>query len=77
MFIYLFSLAIAQANQVLVGYFIGEEKNEEVYKQTFKTQGLGRCCFSDTFELLPISVVIYYLFGIFTNDPAILSLGKS
>ena len=29
MFIYLFSLAIAQANQVLVGYLIGEQKIED------------------------------------------------
>ena len=75
MFIYLFSLAIAQANQVLVGYFIGEEKNEEVYKQTFKTQGLAVAV------SLTLSIVAYFgsdlLFGIFTNDPAILSLGKS
>ena len=63
MFIYLFSLAIAQANQVLVGYFIGEEKNEEVYKQTFKNPR------GWLFVSLILSIVAYFgsdlLFGIF------------
>ncbi len=75
MFVYLFSLAIAQANQVLVGYLIGEQKNDDVYKQTFKTQGLA---IAVSFTL---SIFAYLgsdlLFGIFTDDPDILSLGKS
>lgn len=75
MFIYLFSLAIAQANQVLVGYLIGEEKNDEVYHQTFKTQALA----VGVSLILSIFAYIFsdLLFGIFTHDSNILILGKS
>ncbi len=75
MFIYLFSLAIAQGNQVLVGYFIGEGNNDEVYKRTFKTQLLA------VSVSVSMSIIFYfisdYLFGIFTADATILTLGKS
>ncbi len=75
MFIYLFSLAIAQGNQVLVGYFIGEGDNNEVYHRTFKTQ-----CLAVSVSIL-MSIIFYlmsdYLFGIFTTDATILTLGKS
>ena len=75
MFIYLFSLAIAQANQVLVGYLIGEQKEDEVYHQTFKTQALA------VSVSVILSVVAYFssdlLFSIFTDDTDILSLGKT
>lgn len=75
MFIYLFSLAIAQANQVLVGYLIGEQKIEDVYHQTFKTQALA------VSVSITLSIIAYLmshsLFGIFTQDESILSLGKS
>ena len=75
MFIYLFSLAIAQANQVLVGYLIGEQKIEDVYHQTFKTQALA------VSVSITLSIIAYLmsdaLFGLFTQDKSILSLGKS
>lgn len=75
MFIYLFSLAIAQANQVLVGYLIGEQKTEDVYHQTFKTQALA------VSVSITLSIIAYLasdsLFGLFTQDASILSLGKS
>lgn len=75
MFVYLFSLAIAQANQVLVGYLIGEQKEDDVYRQTFKTQRLA------VSVSLILSIVAYFssdlLFSMFTDDPAILILGKT
>lgn len=75
MFIYLFSLAIAQGNQVLVGYLIGEKNNEEVYIRTYKTQVLA-------ISVSILTSILFYvmsdfLFGIFTTDPSILALGKS
>ena len=73
MFVYLFSLAIAQGNQVLVGYLIGEKKTDEVSHQTFKTQRLA------VSVSLGLSIICYlgsdFLFGIFTSDANILSLG--
>ena len=75
MFIYLFSLAIAQGNQVLVGYLIGQEKTEEVSKHTFKTQRLA------VLVSLILSILFYlgsdYLFGLFTEEQSILKLGHT
>ena len=75
MFVYLFSLAIAQGNQVLVGYLIGEKKTDEVSHQTFKTQRLA------VSVSLGLSIICYlgsdFLFGIFTSDANILSLGHT
>lgn len=75
MFIYLFSLAIAQANQILVGYLIGEQREDDVYHQTFKTQALA------VSVSILLSIVAYFssdlLFSIFTDDTSILSLGKT
>lgn len=75
MFVYLFSLAIAQGNQVLVGYLIGEEKTEEVSKRTFKTQQLG------VLVSLSLSIICYlcsdHLFRLFTEDQSILQLGHN
>ncbi|MGL4338203.1 MAG: MATE family efflux transporter [Turicibacter sp.] len=75
MFIYLFSLAIANGNQVLVGYLIGEKKNDDVYHRTVKTQKLA------VLTSLGVSLLFFvgsdYIFGIFTSDVEILKLGKS
>ena len=75
MFVYLFSLAIAQGNQVLVGYLIGEKKTDKVSHQTFKTQRLA------VSVSLGLSIICYlgsdFLFGIFTSDANILSLGHT
>ncbi|HAX73539.1 MAG TPA: MATE family efflux transporter [Firmicutes bacterium] len=75
MFIYLFSLAIANGNQVLVGYFIGERKIDDVYHRTVKTHKLA------VVVSLGVSLVFFffsdYIFSLFTTDPDILKLGKT
>ena len=75
MFIYLFGCAIAQGNQILVGYLIGERDLDTVYTQTKKTHYLA------VVVTLFISIFVYifsdHIFGIFTDDPEILKLGHS
>ena len=75
MFIYLFGCAVAQGNQILVGYLVGENEFELVEKQTKKTHLLA----ASVTLIISIGVFIFsdQVFGIFTNDPEILSLGKT
>lgn len=71
---YIFSMAVSQAAQVVIGYFIGSNQLEKVTR-----------CIWDTIKLsLAVSISITFLiwlfsdfmFGIFTDDPVVLSLGK-
>lgn len=71
---YIFSMAVSQAAQVVIGYLIGSNQLEKVTR-----------CIWDTIKLsLAVSVSITFviwlfsdfMFGIFTDDPVVLSLGK-
>ncbi|WP_303016829.1 MATE family efflux transporter [Holdemania massiliensis] len=71
---YMYGSAVSQAAQILVGILIGGRKLEEAHKQVMRTLvysliiGVGVSvllyCFSDE------------LFGLFTQDPTVLLLGK-
>lgn len=69
-----FSLSIAIANQILVGYFIGEDDNDSSYERTMKT-------YVRTIPVVIFISVLLFIFSssiftIFTSDPLILKTCK-
>ncbi len=74
-FTYLGSLAIAQANQILVGHLVGAGREDEAYHMTIRSFK----------QALTITVIIslvfmvfrYQLIGIFTDSPEIIKLGAA
>ena len=74
-FTFLGSMAIAQANQIVVGHLIGANKSEEALKMTLRSfrQSMAiTLVISTTFIFLR-----YSLIGIFTEDPMIIKIGAA
>ncbi|MFU0789474.1 MATE family efflux transporter [Virgibacillus proomii] len=73
MFIFLFSIAIGQGTQILIGHMIGAGKMEEAYQRAIKSLKIS--------IVISLSIAtIAYLFsdsllGIFTNNPSIIETG--
>lgn len=73
MFAYLFSIAIGQGTEILIGHLVGSEENDKAYKT----------CLSSLKLALKISFGIGIIFailrnqalGIFTSNPSILAVG--
>ncbi|MFH5882506.1 MATE family efflux transporter [Liberiplasma polymorphum] len=69
-----FSLAVAQGNQVMVGWHVGAGEYEEAYRRTLKTlkYSIG--------IVITVAVIMYLnaetLLGIFTSNQAIIEMGK-
>lgn len=74
MFAYIYALAISAAMQIVVGYLIGSNKVEEVSKNVWYSARIS------LFVCVGLTTLLYLnsdvLFSFFTNDPAILALGK-
>lgn len=72
--IYVYSISIAQATQIVVGYLMGSGNEEFIQKRVLKTIFISILvsCF--------LTVFIYlngdFIFGIFTTDKNIIELGK-
>ncbi|NBI29932.1 MATE family efflux transporter [Chengkuizengella marina] len=73
--ILLFSLAIGQGTQIIVGHRIGAGENEKAYKQVIRSLKIGM------FISLLIATAFYFLakplLSIFTDNAEIISLGTS
>ncbi len=75
MFILLFSIAIGQGTQILIGQYVGAEKLQAAYKRCLKSLKLA--------IIVSISMAIVFsffsssLFGIFTDNPDIITLGTT
>lgn len=71
---YVYSIAIAQATQIIIGYLIGSSNIDKINKKVWMTILISMAV-STT-----ITTLIYFnsdfVFGIFTDNPEILSLGK-
>ncbi|WP_339062038.1 MATE family efflux transporter [Tepidibacillus marianensis] len=73
MFIFLFSVSVAQGTQILVGYLVGARKNEDAYHTALRSLKMS----------MLVSVVVATLFWIlgnplfhlFTHDDSIIQLG--
>lgn len=73
-FSYVYALALSQATQIVIGYLCGQKRMKEVKKKVFFTMRVCMgICFCGTFLLFINSDLV---FGIFTNNPEILALGK-
>lgn len=73
--ILVFSVAIAQGNQVIVGYHVGANELNEAYKRAMKTVKIS------IWVVLAIALTMYFnarpLLGIFTDNQEIIDMGKN
>lgn len=71
---YVYAIAIARATQIVLGYLIGAGRKEEVSRRVWQTLRISMV------TCLSAILVVYFnsdrIFGIFTNQPEILQLGK-
>ncbi|MGG1657834.1 MATE family efflux transporter [Brevibacillus sp. NRS-1366] len=75
MFIFLFSVSIGQATQILVGRFIGAQRTEDAYRICLKSLRISLLITSG------VSVAMFALaqslLGLFTEDPLVLETGRT
>ena len=71
---YVYSLAIGQATQVVIGYLIGAGRADEVENRVWSVSVISLVV------SLAVTILIYFnsdaVFGIFSKDPVVLALGK-
>lgn len=72
-FTYLASLALAQANQIVVGHLIGANKEEAAYHLTRQT--LKRAIIITLMVSSIFAIFRYPLMGLFTSNPEIIRIG--
>lgn len=75
MFIMLFSIAISQGTQIMIGHMIGARKYEEAYKRCLKS--LMPAIFISLASAIVVSIFAKQLLGIFTDNPDILSISTT
>ena len=73
MFIFLFSVAISQGTQIMIGHQIGAGKIEEAYKRCIKSLRLA--ILISILTAIPIAFFSDTLLGFFTDNPDIIALG--
>lgn len=71
---YVYSIAVAQATQILIGYLLGARKMEEVTRRVWSTIRIALV----VSELLTLTIFLLCdpIYSIFTADPAIHALGR-
>lgn len=71
---YVYSIAVAQATQILVGYLLGARKLDEVEGRVWSTIRIALI----VSELLTLTILIFCdpIYSIFTDDPVIHALGR-
>ena len=71
---YVYSLAIGQATQVVIGYLSGAGREDEVENRVWSVSVISLVV------SLALTILIYFnsdaVFGIFSKDPVVLALGK-
>lgn len=73
MFIYLFSMAIAQGTQILIGRLVGAQEQETAYRTCLKSLRIGLLVSLGMAGVM--SLFREQMLGLFTDDPEILALG--
>ncbi|WP_245733004.1 MATE family efflux transporter [Salipaludibacillus aurantiacus] len=74
MFAFLFSIAIGQGTQILVGHLIGEKRYEEAYKRCLRSLWIGMSV--STFTAFTFAVFREQILNIFTDNTQIIQLGS-
>lgn len=71
---YVYSIAVAQATQILIGYMLGARKLDEVTRRVWSTIRIALVIS----ELLTLCIFLFSdpIYSIFTPDPAIHALGR-
>ncbi|WP_338139515.1 MATE family efflux transporter [Paenibacillus thiaminolyticus] len=73
-FVFVFSMAIGQGTQIIVGHFIGAARKEEAYHSGIRHLKLGAGV------TLGVSLLLFAvsgpLIGLFTSDPQIIQFGR-
>ncbi|MBE5961698.1 MAG: MATE family efflux transporter [Lachnospiraceae bacterium] len=71
---YVYAMAIGQATQILIGYFIGAKLYDRIKKRAWTAIYISLAV------SLSVTAILYlnsdFVFGLFTSDPAVLELGK-
>lgn len=70
----LFSLSLANANAIIIGYHVGEQTLEEAYERTFKTMRIALVSVLATTVL--INVFAIPILSLFTQNPDVVRLGQ-
>ncbi|MFD1735270.1 MATE family efflux transporter [Bacillus salitolerans] len=74
MFILLFSIAISQGTQIMIGHFIGARKFEQAYERCMRSLKLA-ILISGSMAVVT-SLFTEQLFGIFTDNQSIIKMGS-
>lgn len=74
MFIYLFSVAISQGTQIMIGHMIGKKQIDDAYKRCLKSLKLS--VFISLGSAILFSIFSESLFKIFTSNQDIISIGS-
>ncbi len=71
---YVYSIAVAQATQIILGYLMGARKTEEVSRRVWSTLRIALT----VSELLTLLILIFCdpIYSLFTADPVIHELGR-
>ncbi|MEW9501624.1 MATE family efflux transporter [Jeotgalibacillus marinus] len=75
MFIFLFAIAIGQGTQIIIGHMVGAGKYEEAYKRCLKSLKLA--ILISLIMAIAFSFVSRSLFGLFTDNQDIITLGST
>lgn len=73
-FVLLFSLSLANANAIIIGYHVGEQTLEEAYHRTFKTFRLA--LYSVLAVTLLMNLMALPVLSLFTSNAEVLRLGR-
>lgn len=71
---YIYTIAIAQATQIIIGYLLGAQKTEEVTRRVWSTTRIAIL----VSEMLTLLLLLFCdpVYSLFTDDPAIHALGR-
>ena len=71
---YIYTIAIAQATQIIIGYLMGAQKTEEVTRRVWSTTRIAIL----VSEALTLLLLLFCdpVYSLFTDDPAIHALGR-
>lgn len=73
-FMFVLTISLAQGGQIIIGHLMGAKQYDEIYKKCFKI--LRVATFSSVFVAIVFFVFSERLFGIFTDDPYVIFVGR-
>jgi len=74
-YVFIFSLAFASGNSIIVGYYIGEKNPEQAYKRTLKTLGITVSLVA--FMVVVMNIAADPILRLLTNNETIIEMAKN